>query len=243
VRAAANFCALFFWAAASLAAEPTWVSAPRLLTLPDVGKVFVKIDAEPHPNFGEYLVLTSVDSHYGFDTFELKSGNATGKLHVSYSASATFREVRIDRAAMNGIWTAIRMAEEENERQMAAWRKTLPGGDPTLLPEKPKSAALEAGEIATYANLIARPNPEKLVVGFKPALVAALLLAERKAGRSLTRREVESIRDQKLAMPMLPAGVQWLRNDRGYDDIDPGNAWGEWQKIRIALLKQVASDR
>ena len=237
MRTSANLFALFIWASTSFAVEPTLVSGPRLLTLADVGKVFVKTDAEPHPNFGQYLVLTSVDSLYGFDTFNLDNGKATGKLHVSYFASSNFREVRLDRAAMTGIWTAIRIADEENERRMAAWRKTLPGGDSTLLPEKPKSAALELGEIASYANLIARPNPEKLVVEFNPALIAALLLAERKAGRALAQREVESIRDQKLAMPMLPAAVQRLRKERGYDDIDPGNAWEEWQKVRTSLLK------
>ena len=232
-----HFFTLLILASTSAASEPELVSGPRLLTLADVGKVFLLINDDPHPNFGRYKVLTSVDALYGFDTFDLENGKAAGKLHISHFASPNYREVRIDRETMSRVWTAIRLANEENERQMAAWRATLPGGDRTLLPEKPRTAPLELGEIASYSNLISRPNPEKLAVNVIPALVAALLLAEPKAGRALTRQEVESIRDKKLAMTVMPEALQQQHKERGYDDIDPAKAWEQWQVVRAKLLK------
>jgi hypothetical protein len=220
-----------------LAAEPTLVSEARKLELADIGKVFVKIDEEPHPNFGHYLVLTSVDSLYGFDTFNLDAGKPAGKLHISYSASPRFREVLLDRDTMNRTWAAIQRADEQNKSDMAKWRKTLPGGDPDLVPAKAITTALELGDVDFYARMIRRPNPQRLELQFQPALVADLLLAERRAGKPLTRLQVERIRDETLVGAVPSEYVTKLRVDRGYADLDPAKVWQEWQKVRVGLLR------
>src|SRR3954469_17767068 len=77
------------------AAEGEPISSARLLGTSDIGKVFVQVDQERHPNFGKYLVLTSVDELYGFDTFALTEQGPIGKLHVSYFAAPLYREVAI----------------------------------------------------------------------------------------------------------------------------------------------------
>jgi hypothetical protein len=73
---------------------------------------------------------------------------------------------------------------------------------------------------------------DDLVILFIPALVAVLAHEENAVGRPLTQVEVESIRDLCNCV-MSPRDVaEAVREKRGYDDIDPDNAWGEWQEIR-----------
>ncbi|RZF80187.1 hypothetical protein EXT46_12875 [Pseudoalteromonas sp. CO325X] len=79
-------------------------------------------------------------------------------------------------------------------------------------------------------------NDEDLKLVHIPALVAVLLNAETKKGAPLTEQEVLGIRDssQCMAMP-LDVAVE-LAEERGYADIDPENAWDEWQSVRLELL-------
>jgi hypothetical protein len=67
---------------------------------------------------------------------------------------------------------------------------------------------------------------------FIPALVASLTAAEEKAGRSLTRAEVELLTNEGTCMMMTHADAKKLEHSRGYADLDPGLAWRQWQTLR-----------
>lgn len=77
---------------------------------------------------------------------------------------------------------------------------------------------------------------EELVPVPIPALVALLLSLERQRGRRLTEAEVWEARDKAVCI-MMPISVRdKMIEKRGYDDIDPENAWAEWQAIRPSLV-------
>ena len=78
-------------------------------------------------------------------------------------------------------------------------------------------------------------NNEDLLLVHVPALVAVLLNAENEKESPLTESEVIEIRDSSncIAMPIDVAGK--VAEERGYADIDPENAWEEWQTVRIEL--------
>jgi len=67
---------------------------------------------------------------------------------------------------------------------------------------------------------------------FIPALVAILLNLERKKGTPLTENEVLSVRDKSMCATMRVSMARALAESRGYDDIDPENAWNDWQIAR-----------
>jgi len=69
----------------------------RLLSERDIGKVFVAKDLTPHPNFGAYKVLISVNTPglYAFNTFDLVEGSPQGRFLVSHPAKPIYREVSI----------------------------------------------------------------------------------------------------------------------------------------------------
>jgi hypothetical protein len=74
-----------------------------------------------------------------------------------------------------------------------------------------------------------------------PALVALLWNLERQKGEPLTEAEVLKARDG-CACIMMPASIRdELAKKRGYADIDPENAWSEWQAAR-AELRAAPSD-
>jgi len=70
------------------------------------------------------------------------------------------------------------------------------------------------------------------VAWFVPSLAATLLHHEKKKGAPLTRSEVNRIRDQAPAILVSQGTLKELRERRGYDDIDPENAWSEFQALR-----------
>lgn len=70
---------------------------------------------------------------------------------------------------------------------------------------------------------------------FMPSLVAMLLAAENKAGRALTREQVEAIRDESTCIAMKPRDAQQMERMRGYADLEPALAWEQWQIARIAV--------
>jgi hypothetical protein len=102
------------------------ISTLRRLSAADIGKVFVKPDQPSHPNFGDYLVLTSVDSElYGFDTFDWQKGKPIGKLHVSYFALPLFQQVAVDDRTMDAVRAAIQKASEEHDRSLEKFRREM----------------------------------------------------------------------------------------------------------------------
>jgi hypothetical protein len=77
-------------------------------------------------------------------------------------------------------------------------------------------------------------KPAKLTPVFVPSLVAMLLAAENKAGRALTREQVEAIRDESTCIAMKPRDAQQMERQRGFADLEPTLAWEQWQTARIS---------
>lgn len=67
-----------------------------------------------------------------------------------------------------------------------------------------------------------------MTIVFIPALIAILVAKEREAGRALTQKEVESIRDEATAISLPDDVAERMTTERGYSDIDPENVWKEW---------------
>ena len=78
-----------------------------------------------------------------------------------------------------------------------------------------------------------RPQPELIPV-FMPALVATLTSIEQKTGVSLTKEQVEKIRDEGTCIAMERRDSQQLEHKRGYSDIEPTLAWEQWQVVRAS---------
>ncbi len=68
-----------------------------------------------------------------------------------------------------------------------------------------------------------------------PSLVASLLALEKEKGSPLTESEVLEATDKAPSIAMPAHALAAVAEDRGYDDIDPENAWVEWQTIRPSL--------
>jgi hypothetical protein len=79
-------------------------------------------------------------------------------------------------------------------------------------------------------------NEENLKLVHIPALVAVLLNAEKKKGSPLTEQEVINIRDSSQCMAMPFDVAEKVAKERGYADINPENAWDEWQNVRQDLM-------
>jgi hypothetical protein len=77
---------------------------------------------------------------------------------------------------------------------------------------------------------------ERLHIVPVPSLVATLLRSERDKGRPLTEAEVLAITDKCPSVVMTDDMLAKVVDRRGYDDIDPENAWEEWQAIRPTLI-------
>ncbi|CAM3946009.1 hypothetical protein PLGE761_02355 [Pluralibacter gergoviae] len=67
---------------------------------------------------------------------------------------------------------------------------------------------------------------------FIPSLVSLLMSHEEKLGRELTRSEVQAIRDNATVISVPVDVAKGIVKDRGYRDLDPENAWTEWQNFR-----------
>jgi hypothetical protein len=79
-------------------------------------------------------------------------------------------------------------------------------------------------------------NDENLRLVHVPALVAVLLNSEEKKGSPLTEQEVIDIRDSAKCMAMPIDVAEKVVDERGYADIDPENAWEDWQRVRLELV-------
>jgi hypothetical protein len=83
-----------------------------------------------------------------------------------------------------------------------------------------------------YAELIARDNPDGLIVVFMPSLYSWLSQAERVKGAALSSTEVTRIRDASPAIAVTAEQAKRLNADRGYADVDPQNAYGDWERMK-----------
>lgn len=79
---------------------------------------------------------------------------------------------------------------------------------------------------------------DRLIITHIPSLVATLLNKERAKGAPLTQEEVETIRDAALAKVLTPEQRAAVDEGRGYDDIDPEQAWEDWQIARLELIAE-----
>ena len=78
-------------------------------------------------------------------------------------------------------------------------------------------------------------NQERLILTPVPALVAVLWHLEEKKGSALTEPEVIAARDAATCIAMPADAHQAVVAERGYSDIDPENAWQEWQAFKAGL--------
>lgn len=97
--------------------------------------------------------------------------------------------------------------------------------------------SLQERETGSYAEISHRPNPHKLVFLFMPSLVSTLLANERKNGSPLSQKQVEAIRDSATITTAPPEAAKAVGDGRGYQDIDPHNAWREWSAIRVQFSR------
>jgi hypothetical protein len=79
-----------------------------------------------------------------------------------------------------------------------------------------------------------RAQPEVRPV-FVPPLVAVLAALEQKAGKPLTKAQVEQATNKGICIAMKQRDAQTLERSRGYADIDPDLAWEQWQLARAQL--------
>ena len=77
---------------------------------------------------------------------------------------------------------------------------------------------------------------DDLVPVFIPALAVLLLNQERAKGSPLTQSEVEEIRDRSVVMQMDRERAEAMAEERGYEDLDPEQAWEAWRAARHQLL-------
>jgi hypothetical protein len=74
--------------------------------------------------------------------------------------------------------------------------------------------------------------PSELAYVFMPTLAAVLTAGEKKAGKKLTKKQVETIRDEAACMTMDHRDAQRMERKRGYADLEPSLAWAQWQVLR-----------
>jgi hypothetical protein len=75
-------------------------------------------------------------------------------------------------------------------------------------------------------------SPGALPLVFMPSLAAMLTAAETKAGKRLTKKQVEAIRDAAACVTMEHRRVWEMERKRGYADLEPTLVWEQWQVLR-----------
>jgi len=76
---------------------------------------------------------------------------------------------------------------------------------------------------------------DDLIITPVPALVAVLLAKEKEKGAPLTQVEVEQIADKAECIAMPRHARKKVDETRGYQDIDPEQAWEQRQRVRQDL--------
>jgi hypothetical protein len=79
-------------------------------------------------------------------------------------------------------------------------------------------------------------SDQQLIPVFIPALVTLLVRAELLKGSPLTEQEVLAIRDEGACIMMRVEHVLAVDERRGYGDIDPEQAWEQWQEARAEIM-------
>jgi hypothetical protein len=75
-----------------------------------------------------------------------------------------------------------------------------------------------------------------MAIVFIPALVALLESKEIEIGHELTRKEVESIRDNAAAIVVPEEIAKDMTKSRGYPDIDAEDVWNGWLTYKKKCL-------
>lgn len=65
-----------------------------------------------------------------------------------------------------------------------------------------------------------------------PSLMGLLSEAERQKGTSLTREEVEALRDNAMCVSIPDRIACTLEPSENFSDINPENCWDEWSRFR-----------
>jgi hypothetical protein len=76
------------------------------------------------------------------------------------------------------------------------------------------------------------PSDEPIVIIPIPPLIDLLSYHEQQKGTPLTEAEVIQIAGEAICMTMRQSRAAAMAKSRGYADIDPANAWLEWQEVR-----------
>lgn len=79
------------------------------------------------------------------------------------------------------------------------------------------------------AGLTTAGMDDALVLVPVPALTILLTNLEKNKGAALTEQEVLAARDKAACMTLPLSQKRLMDEKRGYQDIDPENAWLEWQ--------------
>jgi hypothetical protein len=77
--------------------------------------------------------------------------------------------------------------------------------------------------------------PSDLAYVFMPSLAAVLYASEEENGQPLTREQVEELTSQAVCMTMEHSDAQKFERERGYADLDPEQAWDQWQIVRRSV--------
>lgn len=108
---------------------------------------------------------------------------------------------------------------------------------PTQLRRGPMSMFSRMFRKKAEAASAESPSEEPLVPVPIPALGVLLLNLERQKGSPLAQEEVLAARDKAVCM-MLPLSAKRAMDEkRGYEDIDPENAWSDWLAFRNAAQR------
>ena len=65
----------------------------------------------------------------------------------------------------------------------------------------------------------------------EPSLIVQLLALRERKGAALTAAEVTGYLDMATSIAMPLSEARELAARRGYEDLDPGNLWAEWQSF------------
>ncbi len=79
------------------------------------------------------------------------------------------------------------------------------------------AAKLSAGDIGSFGELKARPNPDGLVLVYVPGLAALRERARQLKGSELSEAETARIAEHASAMAVAPEVAKKTIEDRGYE--------------------------
>jgi hypothetical protein len=79
-------------------------------------------------------------------------------------------------------------------------------------------------------------SDQQLIPVFIPALVTLLAHSEQLKGSPFTEQEVLEVRDKGACIMMRVDNALALDEKRGYGDIDPEQAWEQWQRAPLEIM-------